>query len=351
LSSIGESYNCLQPNVRKLPYSIEAVNFNFDITSQQPQLFVTPDFTRLNEVLEEYVKDMALMTGGVSGLVKAVDSGTTATAVFDSGLQVSGIFTQVLSVQGEIEYFRTSGATALCYNGKVLQGHGQDYHKDGFGAPVGRLKGHQSSLTDFSETELAGQGIEVDQYVTLEFESGVKVAGLIKSFTQKEGKLLLITFDQCLVKLREVMLFNPEWGLYDMAVGEKIISVYAGPADAEAFGLSYPVPAEKTHKIHHSLKAVKLHSLYREVKSLREDGYNPATIEELWKAAFNEYPEEWLLALDIYELLLLNDNPALASEVKSHLEQLSGGNADIQKLIHDGIQLLQPDYTISLHSQ
>ena len=52
LSSIGESYNCLQPHVRKLPYSLDAVKYNFDITSQQPQLFVTPDFDSLTDVLE-----------------------------------------------------------------------------------------------------------------------------------------------------------------------------------------------------------------------------------------------------------------------------------------------------------
>src|SRR3954452_4257749 len=44
LSSIGESVSCLEANVKKLPYSIDAKNQPFDITTRQPQLFVCRDF-------------------------------------------------------------------------------------------------------------------------------------------------------------------------------------------------------------------------------------------------------------------------------------------------------------------
>jgi phenylalanine-4-hydroxylase len=47
LSSIGESKACMRPQVKKIPYSLDAAYQNFDITSQQPQLFVTPDFANL----------------------------------------------------------------------------------------------------------------------------------------------------------------------------------------------------------------------------------------------------------------------------------------------------------------
>src|SRR6202048_1677102 len=42
LSSIGESANCMSPNVKKLLYTHHAVNYSYDITKPQPQLFVTP---------------------------------------------------------------------------------------------------------------------------------------------------------------------------------------------------------------------------------------------------------------------------------------------------------------------
>src|SRR5215210_9056984 len=41
LSSIGESVSCLEPSVKKIWYSVEAAQTPFDITTKQPQLFVT----------------------------------------------------------------------------------------------------------------------------------------------------------------------------------------------------------------------------------------------------------------------------------------------------------------------
>src|SRR4029077_15799543 len=40
LSSIGESVSCLESKVKKIPYSLDAANTPFDITTKQPQLFV-----------------------------------------------------------------------------------------------------------------------------------------------------------------------------------------------------------------------------------------------------------------------------------------------------------------------
>src|SRR6201985_2776229 len=54
LSSIGESYRCMVPGVKKIPYSIEAQTCAFDITTKQPQLFVCTDFQHLRNVLEQF---------------------------------------------------------------------------------------------------------------------------------------------------------------------------------------------------------------------------------------------------------------------------------------------------------
>ena len=66
LSSIGESKSCLSNTVKKLPYTLEAALMAFDITNPQPQLFVTPDFAHLSQVLEEFADTMALKKGGLS---------------------------------------------------------------------------------------------------------------------------------------------------------------------------------------------------------------------------------------------------------------------------------------------
>lgn len=44
LSSVGEAKMCLSPKVRKIPLSVDCVDFSYDITEPQPQLFVTQDF-------------------------------------------------------------------------------------------------------------------------------------------------------------------------------------------------------------------------------------------------------------------------------------------------------------------
>ena len=58
LSSVGESQNCLSDKIKKIPLSIDCINYNYDITEQQPQLFVTENFSQLTDVLYEFEKTM-----------------------------------------------------------------------------------------------------------------------------------------------------------------------------------------------------------------------------------------------------------------------------------------------------
>ena len=74
LSSIGESKKCLKSSVKKIPYSIKASEVNFDITKQQPHLFVTPNFSFLSYVLEKFADTMALRKGGLMGMNKIIES-------------------------------------------------------------------------------------------------------------------------------------------------------------------------------------------------------------------------------------------------------------------------------------
>src|SRR5215467_8702638 len=72
LSSIGESVSCLKPDVEKLWYSIDTIKYSYDITKPQPQLFVTPTFQNLIDVLEQFADTMSFRVGGTYGLQKAV---------------------------------------------------------------------------------------------------------------------------------------------------------------------------------------------------------------------------------------------------------------------------------------
>src|SRR6202012_1397327 len=70
LSSIGESSTCMQPDIKKLWYNIYAVNYSYDITKAQPQLFVTETFQNLIDVLEQFADTMAFRVGSSFGLQK-----------------------------------------------------------------------------------------------------------------------------------------------------------------------------------------------------------------------------------------------------------------------------------------
>jgi phenylalanine-4-hydroxylase len=341
LSSIAESYLCLQPAVKKIPLSIDAANYNYDITEPQPQLFVAADFESLNRVLDEFAETLAVNRGGSYGLKQALRSGNTATAVYSSGLQVSGTFTQVLERNGEPVYLKTTGPSNLCFENKELPGHDIQYHGHGFGSPVGRVRNLSVSLEDFSEEELDQIGLTEGEPVNLEFESGVTVAGTVISKTICDGHLVIISLSDCTVSYEGNTLFEPAWGTFDMAVGKKINSVFSGPADPGAFGLTYPAPLEKTHKILHDEKAMKLHALYQQVRDIREQNCSFALLPSLWQELHRDHPEDWLCALEVLELLKAKKiEDDFTGEVTALLESMKSKGAVMSKLIDDGFAML-----------
>ncbi len=341
LSSIGESNNCLKDRVRKLPYSIEAQHVSFDITRQQPQLFVTADFEQLNRVLAQFAATMAVQHGGIKGLVKALNSGNISTIQYSSGLQVSGILSGYREFDGEPSYVIFKGPSLLAVKGAKLPGHGPAYHSSGFGSPAGRLNGIHTPLEFLSSDELDSLSIKEGDYAQLQFESGVTVKGTLRNITRNDGINVLFSFTDCTVSLDGETLFRPEWGVYDMAAGEALSSVFSGAADPDAFGFTYPLPAEKTHKLNHSSRVAQLHSLYDEIRNMRTKGGSSTDPGPVFAALRNNYPEEWLLPLEILELPEAgNRHSSLASEIREYLKRKATDDPDHQQLITDGLELL-----------
>jgi phenylalanine-4-hydroxylase len=327
LSSIGESVSCLEPHVKKIPYSIDAENVPFDITTKQPQLFVTRDFKQLSDVLEEFASKMAFRVGGLEGIRKAIDCHNTATCEFSSGLQVSGTFTEVITDdQGQPIYVRTTGPTALAFQGKELPGHGRDYHAEGFGAPVG----------DWKQTDLM-EG----QPARLEFESGIVVEGKIEKLLRRDGKLLLVTFSNCTARHGDRVLFDPSWGTYDMAVGSRIVSVFNGAADNDAYNQVALIPRERTIKSPSDEKRKRLESLYAQVRDIRERKVGYERLGEIWETQQKEHADDWLLSMEIFEIL---DETGRQNALKQHVMTFLNGRKTLDKdnatLIEWGFRLV-----------
>ncbi|MCM5664228.1 aromatic amino acid hydroxylase [Galbibacter mesophilus] len=341
LSSIGESKWCMTDEVKKIPYTIEATYQDFDITKPQPQLYVTPDFAHLSFVLEEFANTMALRKGGLSGLQKLINSEALGTIELSTGIQVSGIFTDVISHEGQPIYFQTKGKTALSYRDKELVGHGTEQHLEGFGSPVGKLKGINLAIEDMSPRDLKAYNIYENHVALLEFEGGITVSGTIVTGTRNlMGKIILITFENCTVKHANKILFQPEWGTYHLAVGKEVISAYSGPADNNSFDLITHIPSEKTRKAAKSEETQRLESLYRQVREYREGKNKTISRHKVFEQIQENFPNDWLLSVELYELTKSNGDEDFASEILEHLESVKRNRPKVGHLIDDGIALV-----------
>ena len=342
LSSIEESKDCLSQSIKKIPYSIKAAETNFDITSAQPYLFVTPTFSHLSYVLEKFANQMCVRVGGLSSVEKVIESKKIGTIELSTGIQISSVFTRVISNDDKPIYIQSSSPTALSNNNKELIGHGTDYHKDGFGSPLGKLEGINLAIEDMSPKDLKAYGIIEGEYVELKFEGGILVRGVIITGKRDiKGKIQLISFKDCSVKYKDEILFEPDWGIYDMAVGKDVVSVFAGPADDDSFLDNYKLPTSTSEQIVYDDKSLHLHKLYAEVKEIRQSGGNIELqkISGIYNQIISNYHDEWLILLEIYEVLY-ETKYELRDSVKKSLLDLKKNNK-FTDLIENGLKLIE----------
>lgn len=346
LSSIGESKWCMQNDVKKVPYTLAAAQTAFNITKPQPQLFVTPHFAHLSQVLEDFANSMALRTGEIIGVQKLIASKALGTLELSTGLQILGTFSEVIEHNGKPIYVRTQGPTALAYRDKELVGHSTLEHADGFGSPIGKLKGINLAIEDMGPRDLKAYKIFEEEQVALEFEGGVKVEGTIVTGTRNlQGKIILITFKDCKVSYKDEILFLPEWGLYHMAVGQNVVSAYNGPADLHSFDLITHKLTETTIKKTRDAQRLKLEEYYQRVRDYR-DGINTFISRgKLFEEIREEFPEDWLLPVELYELARKGQRDELSLDIKSHLEEVKKSRPEVGHLIDDGLMLIDQSFT------
>jgi phenylalanine-4-hydroxylase len=339
LSSLGESYHCLNPSVKKIPFSIECTQVSYDITRPQPQLFVAKDFQSLKDALEELANQMAFRQGGVEGLNKAVQASTVSTVQFETGIQVSGVLKKFhQEADGRPYYLQFQGPTQIAYEDREIEGQGPEDHKEGFGTP----------LESISEIQLNQAGLAVGKFGKLTFKSGVQVEGKLVGLMKRSGKPILLTFVDCTVSQGNEVLFRPEWGRFDMICGAQVVSVFGGPADRkrylEATGGFHQEPRHP--KTNLTKENRHLNELYAQVRKIRESGqFNEKALHsltEIYEILEKNYPSDWLLR---YELLELNVGKKLnlswESQLRDRLKQIAIQSPEIQETISRGLELLK----------
>jgi phenylalanine-4-hydroxylase len=343
LSSIGESASCMDPKVKKIEYTFDALSYSYDITKEQPQLFVTPTFQNLIDVLEQFESTMAYRVGGYESVSKAIECKNICTAVFSSGLQLSGVFSKVYTdAHQAIKYINTTGPSSLAFKDQLLKGHDVKYHADGFGSPVGKLKDATKSLEDYTAAELVSAGIIVDKAVTLTFENGILVEGKLVSQTFMEDKLVLLSFADCKVTDKEGnVFFEPAWGMFDMAIGDTIVSVFNGTADKNAIEDQLYVSEQPTHQQNYTAKDLEYQSLFKQIRTYREQGKSDDSLNQIWDGIKNDFETDWLGAMELLELAdTMPTQLALASELRTYLNAQSEKYPAYSKLIRDGLKII-----------
>ncbi|MDH3382088.1 MAG: phenylalanine 4-monooxygenase, partial [Flavobacteriaceae bacterium] len=130
------------------------------------------------------------------------------------------------------------------------------------------------------------------------------------------------------------------WGIYDMAVGDKIISAFSGAADPDAYGFHYPKFKDKTIKIEHTKESKRLHKLYALVRDARENEKNIIELEDIWNLVIENYSDEWLIQIELLEILRKKGEKEITSSILKNLEKLKI-KKEIKKLIEDGLKFLE----------
>lgn len=335
LSSVGESRFCLSAKVRKIPLTVDCINYSYDITEPQPQLFVTRDFAQLGEVLEQMTQQMSYRRGGEYGLKRAIEAETVNTVELDQGMQISGRLRNYINdTHGRAIYLQFEGPAQLALEGREVPGQGNARHPHGYSCPLGRLK-------DQSYAEIFQMK---DRSVELQFDSGVKVNGVLTQTYSYKGQPVLMTLKNCKVTLGDQVLFDPSWGEYDMAIGESVRSVFGGPADRETFQETEDFGAQLVPQRRYTGEQLARHSLFAEIRDLRERPGTPEVATPLFRELCERFlkspKQEWLPGMELLEISYQLDlDPSAREPLLSRLQPENFSSESVRMAVADGLQL------------
>jgi phenylalanine-4-hydroxylase len=349
LSSVGESFDSVNKNVLKLQLTIDCIHQSFDITKPQPQLYYIDDFSELENIIDELSLTMAYKIGGLKALERAHRAQTITTTVLETGLQISGVISDyVKDVNSNVLYLKYSGPCQLANHDIQIAGHGAKYHSQGFGTPLGKIKKINKTAAQMTPDDFALLEIYPNTRARIEFESGISVEGVFRSTLEENEQTLLWVWDDCTVQnsTQGEVYFKPEWGHFDMACGELIVSVFGGAADRGAYlkdtgDFSQKAKAQSSNITDNNRELVPL---YEDVRKIRESQVLGAgelsrliRISELLESKF---PNDWLLRMEIIELIQNKDVASLCAEkqklevaLRKEIARIELGSATIAGLI------------------
>ena len=127
---------------------------------------------------------------------------------------------------------------------------------------------------------------------------------------------------------------------------EKVVSAFSGPADVNSFDLITHVPSSTTIKAKKSEERTELEQLYKTVRTIREQNKQNESLKNIFQELKTNHPKDWLLPLELIELLKERDEPQLMQEVLIYLEKIKENRPEVQKLISNGLELISEKETV-----
>jgi phenylalanine-4-hydroxylase len=126
-----------------------------------------------------------------------------------------------------------------------------------------------------------------------------------------------------------------------MAVGEKIVSVFCGAADKDAFEEVALKSGAGTHHVQYDNRTLELNRLYQQLRDRRHNGGDYGFLGNVWMMLQRNHHDDWLCALEILEILEHEQvEPALAAEIRYFLDNKARTEPELTKLIKDGFYLI-----------
>ena len=242
LSSIGESRMALK-KPKLMPLTTECLDFSYDITEQQPQLFVAEDFKSLNLVLKELASQLAFNKGGPEGLSKAKQAKTVCTVILESEntqkkLSFSGILLNYKFKNEQIQQLEFIG-------------------------PVQILKDKELSLN--------------------------------------ESKTIIFNFENIAHSTLNDVQTNSS--VINLSIGDnfKVISVHGGPIDSARFPDSEDFVAARVPEKKRSTYDLKKFEVYKNLRQIRSS-FDLAKFDSIKSAFLTELSSEWLIGLGLIEI-------------------------------------------------
>ncbi len=319
LSSLGESYSCHAPGVKKSVLDERCIHVGYDITRPQPELFVARDFEHLHEVLDRVSKRLAVELGGRVALERAERSRELASLRFGAGAWALGVLVEVGPRLEEPAWLRLSGPAMIAWDGRI--------HERQRALRPSELWLVTGSLFDGGRLEALGDAalaerVDASGRATFRFRSGAVVAGRFRrALRDEDARLLHVELDDARLELPGHA--PVELASYALVPLGEFVTAHAGAVDPTFHGETSFPDASVPKPRRRSPRELELTRLYERVAATARRPEASDELAAVHGELARDFPHEWLLRWNVLEraLKLPNADP-LARRVVAELEAL-----------------------------